>query len=107
VKQGEEERPRVKLGEPADEKAARERAAERARAHLAKVLDVPSEQIAVESAKAATWPDASLGCPEPDHMYAQVVTDGYQVVLRIEDDTHEVHVAGARAVLCKKKQAGG
>ncbi|MBP1635848.1 MAG: hypothetical protein H6Q10_2422 [Acidobacteria bacterium] len=51
VKQGEEERPRVKLGEPADEKAARERAAERARAHLAKVLDVPSEQIAVASAK--------------------------------------------------------
>jgi hypothetical protein len=30
---------------------------------------------------AKTWSDASLGCPEPEMMYAQVLTPGYQIIL--------------------------
>ena len=29
-----------------------------------------------------TWSDASLGCPQPDMGYAQVVTPGYLVLFR-------------------------
>jgi hypothetical protein len=91
----------VKLGEepadPAKEKAA---AVTRAKDHLVKTLEVRAEDVTLESATAATWPDASLGCPEKDRMYAQVITTGYKVVLKVEGKTHEVHVAGSRAVSC-------
>lgn len=91
----------MKLGEePAD--PAREKAAAVARAkdHLVKRLKVRPEDVTLESASPATWPDAALGCPEKDRMYAQVVTSGYKVVLKVEGKTHEVHVAGSRAVIC-------
>jgi len=96
----------VKLGEepadPAKEKAA---AVARARAHLAKALKIEPERLTVESATPATWPDAALGCPEKDRMYAQVVTSGYKVQLRADGKTHEVHVAGSRAVICPASPA--
>lgn len=100
------EEPQVKLGEepadPAKEKAA---AVARARAHLAKALEIEPERLTVESATPATWPDAALGCPEKDRMYAQVVTSGYKVQLRADGKTHEVHVAGSRAVICPASPA--
>ena len=64
----------VRLGDPApNPEKARAEAVERATTVLRDALELPkTEAIAVESSKAATWPDASLGCPEKDHMYAQV-----------------------------------
>ena len=95
------EEPQVKLGEeradPAKEKAA---AVTRATDHLVKKLAIRAEDVTVESATPTTWPDASLGCPEKDRMYAQVLTSGYEVVLKVSGKTHEVHVAGSRAVIC-------
>jgi len=38
-------------------------------------------EITVVSAESVTFPDGSLGCPEPDMMYTQVITPGYQVVV--------------------------
>ena len=35
----------------------------------------------VVSIEAQTFNDASLGCPEPGKMYAQVLTDGFVVLL--------------------------
>jgi hypothetical protein len=37
--------------------------------------------VRIVRAEAVTWSDASLGCPEEDMMYAQVLTPGYWVVL--------------------------
>jgi hypothetical protein len=92
----------VRLGDPApNPEKARAEAIERAKTVLREALERPkAEEITVESAKAATWPDASLGCPEKDRMYAQVVTSGWTVVLKAAGQTHEVHVAGKRAVIC-------
>lgn len=99
------EEAQVKLGERApDEAAARERAIERAKTHLATKLDIAPATIALVSAKAATWSDASLGCPEPDRLYAQVVTDGHEVVLEAKGTTHELHVGPKRVVACVKKK---
>ena len=42
---------------------------------------VDQAAIRVVSADAVTWPDGSLGCPRPDQMYIQVLTDGFRVVL--------------------------
>ncbi len=98
----------VKLGEPApDPAAARAAAVGRAKSLLAERLKVPQKAIAVESAKETTWPDASLGCPEKGRMYAQMVMSGWTVVLKAKGKTHEVHVAGSRAVACAPKNPTG
>lgn len=78
-------------------------AVEQARTALAKKLGLEEKQLVLESAKAATWGNASLGCPEPDRMYAQVVTKGYAVVFSADGKQHKVHVAGKRIVFCASK----
>lgn len=52
------------------------------KADLSKRLNVPVEQIKVASVKAQVFPDASLGLPRPDEMYAQVLTPGFVVNLQ-------------------------
>lgn len=42
---------------------------------------VPMSEIEVASVEAMTFNDAALGCPEPDRMYAQVLTSGFIVLL--------------------------
>jgi hypothetical protein len=94
-------------GTPPDPAKARAQAIERAKAHLAETLKMPETAIALESAKETTWPDASLGCPEKDRTYAQVVTRGWTVCLEADGRTHEVRVAGRRAVICPKENKSG
>jgi len=50
-------------------------------ADLAQQLGISPDQITVIRVTAKTWSDASLGCPEPGMMYAQVLTPGYQMIL--------------------------
>lgn len=62
---------------------------------------VAEDEIAVERVEAVEWPDASLGCPEPGVMYAQVVTPGYRVELSAGGETVWVHTdAGRQVVVC-------
>jgi hypothetical protein len=97
------EEPQVKLGEkPPDPAVEKERAIERARKHLADELKVGLDTIVVRSAKAVTWRDASLGCPEKDRMYAQVLSTGHEVILEVAGKTHELHLSPTRVVTCKK-----
>lgn len=39
------------------------------------------EQVQVDDVIAESFPDASLGCPEPGKFYAQVITPGFQVLI--------------------------
>jgi hypothetical protein len=54
---------------------------ELARADLAVRLQVDPTQIEVVSAERVTWPDGSLGCPQPGEFYTQALVDGFRVVL--------------------------
>ena len=90
--------PQATVSDPAKEKA---RAIERAREVLADKLKVAASSFTLDSIAEATWSNTSLGCPEPDHMYAQVVSKGFAVVLSEHGEKHEVHVAGRRAMICK------
>ncbi|MBN2499586.1 MAG: hypothetical protein JXB38_02400 [Anaerolineales bacterium] len=56
-----------------------------ARQDLAERLDIPVEAIRVQSLEAVEWPDAGLGCPVAGLDYAQVITPGYQIMLKTED----------------------
>jgi len=74
-----------------------------AQADLAQRLGIATGQIAVVSVEAVQWRDSSLGCPQPGRMYAQVITPGYRIVLRVVDELYEYHSAEGsdNAVYCQ------
>jgi hypothetical protein len=79
-----------------------------ARADLAERLGVEREAIEVISAEPVEWPDASLGCPQPGQMYAQVVTPGFRVVLEAREETYVYHTDREQTVvLCKEEAVMG
>lgn len=71
---------------------------------LAEKLGVPVGEVTVTAWEPVDWPDASLGCPEPGMMYAQVITPGYQVMLEAQGKIHRVHTdrSGQRIILCDR-----
>ena len=52
-----------------------------ARERLAELTGADVARIYVLDVEIALWPDASLGVPQPDALYAQVETPGYLVIL--------------------------
>ncbi len=77
------------------------RAVDAASAFLSQQKGLDVSGINVQSVTAQNWPDASLGCPEPGMMYAQVITPGYAVRLEAGGQSYEIHTSkGGRAVLC-------
>ena len=69
---------------------------------LAQRLDIAADRITVKKIEAVEWMDASLGCPEPDKMYAQVITPGYLIVLSAQGQEYEYHTDRMRAILCER-----
>ena len=45
----------------------------------ARVSGLPATQLQVLDAAAVTWPDGSLGCPQPGRMYTQALVPGWRV----------------------------
>ena len=71
-------------------------------ADLAQRLGVDPATVAVVSARDVKWPDASLGCPEPGMVYAQVLTEGVLVVLEAGGRRYQYHAGPGRApFLCE------
>ena len=80
-------------------------------------LAIDPADIEALSAVLVTWPDASLGCPQPGMQYAQVLTDGSIIELGVGagDDmvVYRYHTGGSqRPFLCdqpldRKPAAGG
>jgi hypothetical protein len=78
-------------------------ATELARGDLARRLDVRLEAIRLVSVDSVEWRNASLGCPRPGMMYAQVITPGFRVTLEVEGKRYEYHTdRGRRVVLCEQ-----
>lgn len=83
--------------EPVD--AKRDLAVTRARETL-RNMGIDPSSLTVRDAQPVTWPDSSLGCPQPGTQYLQVVTPGYQVEFQGAQGSYRVHVAGNRAIVC-------
>ena len=76
-------------------------ATQAAQEDLSRRLGLSPAEISVVSVEAVPWPDASLGCPQPGMMYAQVITPGFRVVLEAEGHTYVYHSDQAdQIVLC-------
>lgn len=66
-------------------------------------LGVEAEALTLVSAEPVDWPDTSLGCPQPDMMYAQVIIPGWRLVFQdAAGQTYEIHTdqTGEKYVRC-------
>lgn len=63
---------------------------------LAERLGVTVDEIDVVSVDEVTWPDASLGCPQKDFQYAQVLTPGIRIELSSQGRTYAYHGGDGR-----------
>ncbi|MFN8482654.1 MAG: hypothetical protein U0768_06375 [Anaerolineae bacterium] len=77
-----------------------------AQADLARRLGVATASTTVVQSEPMTWPDASLGCPQPGVMYMQVETPGYRVVLSAGGQEYDYRAtADGQVRLCAKPGA--
>ncbi|HZD57684.1 MAG TPA: hypothetical protein VE136_13205 [Anaerolineales bacterium] len=75
-----------------------------AKEDLASRLSLDLDQISLVEAKSVFWRDASLGCPQPGTVYAQVITPGYLITLEANGKKYEYHAATSQYVfLCDTK----
>jgi hypothetical protein len=65
-----------------------------AKKDLAAKLAIPADDISVLESAETVWPDTSLGMPEPGHMYAQMLTEGFRVILEAGGEKYEYHFGG-------------
>ena len=77
-------------------------AVEAAKRDLAQRIGVSEGDIElVGEVEAVTWSDASLGCPEPGKMYAQVLTPGFRFALKAGGNLYKYHTGKGAVKLCK------
>ena len=71
-------------------------------ADLARLRGIDATRISVVAVETVEWSDSSLGCPQPGRAYAQVITPGYRVQLRLDNQTVTYHTnrAGSTVVQC-------
>ncbi len=82
--------------------AEAKRAVQLAKEDLAQNEGITVDAIRLVSVESVQWSDTSLGCPEPDMVYAQVITPGYLVKLEAKGQEYEYHTDEGRfVVLCQ------
>jgi hypothetical protein len=80
---------------------ALERLTALAREDLARRLALDPGRIHLIEAEATTWPDTSLGCPQPGVAYAPMATPGFRLLLEALGQTYACHTdTGQHVVLC-------
>ncbi len=84
----------------AGESLTLDKAKEKAIEDLAQRLGIPKERIQVVEAKEVTWDDTSLGCPVEGQKYAQILTPGFLVVLKVGEQTYAYHGSSRKIFLC-------
>ena len=61
---------------------------------------VPVDQVTVVSAETVTFPDGSLGCPQPGMAYTQIPVDGYRIVATAGGTTYDYRGTGGTFQRC-------
>lgn len=76
---------------PADLPGNFQDVANQAMTELAEKLSIQEDQISLISVQSVVWSDSSLGCPQPDMNYLMVLTEGYRVVLVVDEEPYYYH----------------
>lgn len=61
-------------------------------------LGIDPSDITVVSVEEVTWPDGSIGCPQPGMRYTQALVNGSLVTLEAGGQTYEYHSGGGRSL---------
>ena len=61
-------------------------------AELSNELNISPSSINLESYKEYTFSDASLDCPKPGELYAQVLTPGWIIIFNADNKKYEIWV---------------
>lgn len=78
---------------------------DQAKEDLAKRLGLPIAGIELLKLEAVTWPDSSLGCPQPGMAYAQMLTPGFLIILSVEDQAYKYHASsGTEVIYCENPE---
>ena len=67
--------------------------------YLAGKLDVAANELTLVRTNSTEWSDASLGCPKPGMMYAQVITPGYEITFEHQGSNYAVHANSDASLL--------
>ena len=90
----------------ASSKAVSEEMIATAKADAAQRTGKSEQEITVVSAERVMWSDSSMGCPAPGRMYAQVLTAGYRIVLKVGQEQLSYHAGSVgKPVLCPADRA--
>jgi type III secretory pathway component EscV len=95
------ENPQLPLGQ-GDQKDAKKRLIDEAKADLARQLGITAEEIQVVKAEAVQWSDGSMGCPQPGMMYTQALVPGYQIILSVAGQEYDYHGNQKTVFLCER-----
>lgn len=68
---------------------------------LGKKLGIDKKVIKLIKAEPKDWSNTSLGCPEKNIFYAEVITPGYIIELSTLGKTYTYHAGSNRVVTCK------
>ena len=83
-------------------------AVEQAKADLALRLSVSPAEIDVVSVQPMTWTDSSMGCPQPDMAYLQVLVEGFLIELSHAGQFYRYHSGGGQPpFLCEPSFGAG
>ena len=62
-------------------------------ADAARRHQLDNSKLKVALAEAVTWPDGSLGCPQPGMMYTQALVAGYRIRIVAVGESLEYHAS--------------
>jgi hypothetical protein len=88
---------------PTPSAQALQKQVELAKQDLAGRLSISVDEIVLTDFREITWPDSSLGCPQPDMAYSQVIVDGVSIQLQANDLVYNYHGDGIQPpFLCER-----
>jgi hypothetical protein len=73
---------------------------EQVKAQAAQRAGVDVSQVEIVSSTVRTWNDGSLGCPEPGMNYIQVISEGYQIIVRAGGRTYDFRTSPRAIKVC-------
>ncbi|MEO8063379.1 MAG: hypothetical protein ABI821_11605 [Pseudomonadota bacterium] len=77
-------------------------------ADAARRFKVAESAVVLTQTEKVTWSDASLGCPEPGQMYAQMLVDGFRIVAKTDAGSLAYNTdSGGKVVSCAAAQRPG
>ncbi len=66
-------------------------------AAVAERRGVAPDEVSVVEYADVTWPDGSIGCPQPGMMYTQALVPGRRLLLEVQGEVASYHSGGGPA----------